>query len=66
MNRAICEVIETDDNQTVVSKVDEKVFFVEDIDLRLMRSLIPSGSMTWDPTIIQGVKDRYEELTRDI
>ena len=66
VNRAICKVMGTDDNQIMVSKVDKKVFFVEGTELRLICSLMPSGSMTWDPIIIQQVKERHEELTRDI
>ena len=58
--------MEIDDSQIVASKVDKKVFSVEDIELRLICSLMSSRSMTWDLAIIQIVKDRYEELIRDI
>ena len=65
-NRSICEVIHIHDNQILLSKVNKHILFAEGIELRFIWSLMSSGSMTWDRTIMSGVKDRYEGLTRDI
>ena len=49
-----------DDSQIVVSKVDNKVFYVRGSELLLIAEFLSSGIMKWQHTVQKEVQDAYD------
>ena len=57
--RVICETNDLDGTQIDVHKNVTKVFYIEVLELRLICTLLPNGTMQLNTDIEQSVRDKY-------
>ena len=56
----MCEVMQIDGSQVVVSEVDKKVFYINGIVLFLITEFLPSEIMKWQSTVQKESQDSYD------
>ena len=62
VKNSICEITHHDAFQIAVNKIDKKVYFVDDSELRLVCKLMPSGNMEWEEEIDETIRAQYVSL----